>query len=237
MDRRRALGLLGAAGAVGAGVLLAACSGDDDEDNDAAPPPSTDETVAAPSTGTSATDPFAEAASCALTPELTEGPFYFDVDMIRSDIREDREGVPLRLAVRVRDAAACTAIADAVLDIWHCDAGGDYSERGETFLRGAQVTNADGVAEIVTVYPGWYPGRTVHIHTKVHLDNSTVLTTQVFFDETTTAAVFERDPYAAAGPPDQSNNDDTIFEDSLVLTLAEDGDGYVGRITFDVERA
>ncbi len=116
-------------------------------------------------------------SSCEATAELTEGPYYFDADALRSDIREDREGVTLRLGIRVRSAGDCAPIKDAVVDIWHCDAGGVYSGfeagEGERYLRGTQVTNADGVAEFTTIYPGWYRGRTVHIHAKVHLDKQT----------------------------------------------------------------
>ena len=146
---------------------------------------------------------FDGAATCTQTAELTEGPFYFDVDQIRSDIREDREGAKLLLGVRVRDAAACEPLADAVVDLWHCDATGNYSAEGQTYLRGAQVTNKDGVAEFTTVYPGWYPGRTVHIHAKVHIDRQTVLTTQFSFDDGFSEKVFEGEPTPShEGPHD-----------------------------------
>ena len=115
-----------------------------------------------------------------MTVERTEGPYYFDADAIRRDIREDRAGARLRLALRVRDAGTCEPIPDGVVDIWHADAEGGYSGFGgggggaartdTRYLRGAQVTNADGIAELVTIYPGWYQGRTVHIHAKVHLE-------------------------------------------------------------------
>src|SRR5688500_10762368 len=156
LSRRQALAGLGS---VSLGAVLAAC-GSDDDDNEAAAPAETTE-------GTE----FDSAATCTQTAELTEGPFYFDVDKIRSDIREDREGAELRLGIRVRDAADCSPLSDAVVDIWHCDATGNYSADGETYLRGAQVTAKDGVAEFTTIYPGWYPGRTVHIHAKVHIDS------------------------------------------------------------------
>ena len=103
-------------------------------------------------------------------------------------------------------AGECAPIKDAVVDIWHCDAGGVYSGfeagEGERFLRGTQVTNADGIAEFTTIYPGWYQGRTVHIHAKVHLDSQTVLTTQLFFDDAVSAQVYDAravlDPRRAA---------------------------------------
>ena len=156
---------------------------------------------------------------------------------MRRDIRDDREGTVLLLGIRVRDAESCEPVRDAVVDVWHCDALGEYSQAGDPFLRGTQVTNADGVAEFKTVYPGWYMGRTVHIHAKVHLDSTTVLTTQLYFDEEVTARVYEREPYSARGGRDASNESDGIFDDSLVLRLSEEGEGYAGRINFNVETA
>ena len=199
------------------GALIAACS----EDETAEP------------TGTS----FDDAGRCAVTAEQTEGPFYFDVDRIRSDIREDREGAVLRLGVRVRDATDCTPLANAVVDVWHCDAEGGYSATGQTYLRGAQVTDRDGTAEFTTIYPGWYPGRTVHIHAKVHLDRETVLTTQLYFADDVTARVFIDDPYPGESNRDGFNASDSLYDPSLELTLSEEGDGYRGLITLDVSRA
>jgi protocatechuate 3,4-dioxygenase beta subunit len=159
--------------------------------------------------------------------------------MIRSDIRDDREGTPLRLALRVLDATTCAPLPDAVVDVWHCDALGVYSgfEEGEgaTFLRGAQVTNADGVAELVTIYPGWYRGRTVHIHAKVHLANTTVLTSQLYFPEDVTDQVYSRQPYASDGGRDTTNAEDNIFDEQMVMTLSEDGDGFLAVMNVNVE--
>lgn len=203
------------------------------------------------STPTTTSDLFDESATCTLTPEGTEGPYYFEIDAVRSDIREDRDGVPLRLALRVQDAATCVPIANAAVDIWHCDSVGVYSgfesastgggggggspTDDETYLRGVQVTNAAGIVEFLTIYPGWYRGRTVHVHAKVHLDRSTLLTTQLFFDESVTDSVYAADPYAATGQRDTRNAEDTIYDDRLLLTLQEDGDGYLGLITFAVD--
>lgn len=108
---------------------------------------------------TSTTGAFDGAASCAVTPEQTEGPFYIDVDKVRSDIREDRPGALLRLGIRARGGADCKPLDNAVVDVWHCDALGGYSGvNGDagTFLRGVQVTNGDGAVEFKTIYPGWY---------------------------------------------------------------------------------
>jgi protocatechuate 3,4-dioxygenase beta subunit len=217
IDRRQALG---AFGTLSLGALLAACG----DDEPAAP--------RATSTPQSASR-FGEESNCTLTPEMTEGPFYFDADKVRSDIRDGRSGTTLRLALRVRDSG-CEPISDAVVDIWHCDAEGAYSQEGDPFLRGVQVTNRDGIAEFTTVYPGWYQGRTVHIHAKVHLDASTVLTTQLFFDDTVTDRVFTQAPYDARGERRQRNDTDGLFDQALVMDLSQDGDGYVGTISFDV---
>jgi protocatechuate 3,4-dioxygenase beta subunit len=214
IDRRQALSALGT---VSLGALFAAC-GDGD-----------------PSVSPQATtDRFGDGSNCTLTPELTEGPFYFDTDAVRSDIRDGREGVTLRLALRVRDSA-CEPLPNAVVDIWHCDAGGAYSsEADDPFLRGVQVTNADGIAEFTTIYPGWYQGRTVHIHAKVHLDSSTALTTQLFFDDAVTDRVFAAAPYASRGEREQRNDSDGIFDPAVLLDLSREGSGYVGTISFDV---
>lgn len=190
---------------------------------------------------------FDDAATCTLSVEQTEGPFYFDVNSIRSDIREDRDGATLRLGVRVQDADTCEPLSNAVVDVWHCDALGSYSgfesasagtgggpSDEETYLRGAQVTNRRGIVEFTTIYPGRYPGRTVHIHAKVHLDNQTLLTTQFFFDDFVSEALYESDPYSQQSGADVTNSSDGIFDERLVLTLSEVGDGYIGLINLGV---
>ncbi|MEV0732814.1 intradiol ring-cleavage dioxygenase [Polymorphospora sp. NPDC050346] len=262
IDRRRALAGIGT---VGLGTLLTACGGG----RTAGPTTSAEVTTSAGTTATvqpqTGADPaladlFDDAASCVVTPEQTEGPYYFDPKVIRSDIREDRPGMRLRLAVRVREVGDCAPVPNAAVDIWHCDAGGLYSGfesastgsggppgRGgtgrtddEIYLRGAQVTNADGIVEFVTVYPGWYRGRTVHIHTKVHLDTSTTLTTQFYFDEAVSAQVYATEPYSSHAGRDTTNERDGVMRSGgdppPMLTLSRDGDGYLGLITIGVDR-
>ncbi len=259
LSRRQALGALGT---ISLGGLLAACG--DDGEGATAGVQTTDgaTTTVQPKTSTSATSAlFDDAASCAVTPEETEGPYYFDADKIRSDIREDREGTRLRLALRVRDAASCEPIPDAVVDIWHADGGGAYSgfdggagaagggapgppggggggaQTDTRYLRGAQVTNREGIVDFTTIYPGWYQGRTVHIHAKVHLDTTTVLTTQLYFDDGLSDEVFAARPYSERGTRDRRNDSDGIFDAALVLTTKADGDGVRGVMTFDVRRS
>ena len=218
ISRRQALAGMGA---VSLSTVIAACDGDDES--------------AEPAAQSTSTDPMEGAPSCSLTPEQTEGPYYFDADKIRSDIREDHEGAELRLRLQVRTAGECKPLRDAVIDIWHCDAMGEYSASPDTFCRGAQATNGDGIAEFKTVYPGWYQGRTVHIHAKVHVDSETALTTQLNFDDDFTAKVFEREPYSGRTGRDTFNDSDGIFDEATVLKLSEDGDGYLGVFRLDVE--
>jgi protocatechuate 3,4-dioxygenase beta subunit len=233
MNRRQALAGIGT---VSLGALLAACGSE--EETTTVDTTSGDAALVEPRGGGNLASLFDDTSSCTLTAEQTEGPFYFDVDKIRSDITEGREGRPLRLALRVRDAESCAGLANAVVDIWHCDAGGAYSGFNEegTFLRGAQVTDGDGIVEFQTIYPGWYPGRTPHIHAKVHIDSSTALTTQLYFADAVSDAIY------ADGAPYQSgreatNESDGIFDESLILALSEEDDGYLGTISFDVARA
>jgi protocatechuate 3,4-dioxygenase beta subunit len=223
VSRRQALAGFGS---VTLGALIAACS--DDDDGSALEGATNEKTV---------TD-FDGAARCTRTAEETEGPFYFEVDRVRSDIREGRPGAELRLRVRVRDlSAGCKPIQNAVVDIWHCDATGSYSERGETFLRGLQVTDRDGAVEFITLYPGWYPGRTVHIHAKVHVDKRTVLTTQFYFNDGFTDRVFSREPYASDTGRDAFNDSDPLYEHDLELTLSRQRGAYRGLITLDVAKS
>lgn len=179
---------------------------------------------------------------CVLTPELTEGPFYLDLDTVRRDITEDRPGTPLELIVNVVDAAACEPIKDAAVDVWHCDAQGEYSgvEGGSgTFLRGIQMTDASGKAEFSTIYPGWYSGRAVHVHLKVHLGASEAYTGQLFFDDAVTQAVYEDEPYSGRPGPDVANEADGIFGRSggATIVAVTPRKPYRGAVTLGVRRA
>lgn len=161
---------------------------------------------------------FSALGTCLLSPEQTEGPYPTVTQIERRDIREALVGHPLRLGLQVVDEA-CEPVPGAVVEIWHCDTDGDYSAysdggtdddagEGTTFLRGSQTANDDGIVEFITNYPGWYRGRAVHIHTKVHLDDSTVLTSQIFFDDDLNSEIFTESPYQ--GDPDTTNLEDSI---------------------------
>jgi protocatechuate 3,4-dioxygenase beta subunit len=200
-------------------------------------------TGAGAGTGTGG-DAGAGAADCVLMPEVTEGPYYLDLDLVRSDINESRPGLSLDLRVTVVDADACEPIADAAVDVWHCDAGGVYSgvegAEGETFCRGVQMTDADGVAEFRTIFPGWYAGRAVHIHVKVLPGTDEAHTGQLFFEDQAIAAAYESEPYAERGGPETTNSADGIYAEtdgSTVVSLVSTGDGYTGTVTLGVRRA
>jgi protocatechuate 3,4-dioxygenase beta subunit len=183
------------------------------------------------------------ALTCVLTPELTEGPYYLPGEKVRRNITEGRPGTPLVLKLKVVNASTCRAIKGAAVDIWHADAGGTYSGvQGSTgtFMRGIQPTDAKGVAQFLTVYPGWYQGRAVHIHVKVHLGGNVVHTGQLFFSDALTDAVYKAAPYNTRGARDTRNANDSIFVNGgklSMLALGRSGSGYVGSIAMGVHRS
>ncbi|MFE1290501.1 intradiol ring-cleavage dioxygenase [Streptomyces sp. NPDC058751] len=206
----------------------------------------------------------AAAAVCTLTKEMTEGPYYLDGQLVRSDVTEGKAGAPLKLVLTVVDDDTCVPIGNALVEIWHCDALGEYSgfvgNNGHsepddgTFLRGGVLTNTSGVANITTLYPGWYRGRCVHIHVKVHTgvtltsDGSftggrEIHTGQLFFNETITAAMARVSPYSTNTVTRTTLAQDSIYDDggasSGLLTLTALGSttsaGYTGTLTLGVE--
>jgi protocatechuate 3,4-dioxygenase beta subunit len=190
-------------------------------------------------------------------PALTEGPYFVDEKLNRSDIRSDpasnavRPGIPLGLTFLVSrvTGSACVALAIATVDVWHCDALGVYSDatdptfgstKGTKFLRGYQTTDADGMARFTTIWPGWYQGRAVHVHFKIRTTgaNGKVadFTSQLFFDETMNDQIFAQAPYAQKGGAGRLRNEgDGIFQGSggkLTLAPTKSADGYTA--TFDI---
>jgi protocatechuate 3,4-dioxygenase beta subunit len=170
--------------------------------------------------------------SCVLTPEEEEGPYYIDEEKLRSNITDGRPGVPLRLCVALVDSRTCSPLENAALDIWHCDALGVYSGfttsspdgRGgpprrrrqidsTRFLRGVQITGEQGTAEFVTLYPGWYESRAIHIHVKAHVNGHVSHTGQLFFPEDITAEIARLEPYAR-----RLNVERTIQDEDHVFT-------------------
>ena len=198
--------------------------------------------------------------ACVVVPQQTEGPFFANVKLERSDIRTDPSdgtvcvGVPLRLGIHVSRVSdnSCTALADAVVDIWQCDAHGRYSAfrnsgggedmRKKQFLRGHQVTDQGGTARFVTIFPGWYRGRAVHIHFKIRTDpdqdRGYEFTSQLYFDEALTQAVGEREEYADNSVRRVTNARDRIFRrggDLLTLALEENEEGFVADFAIGLE--
>ncbi len=189
---------------------------------------------------------------CALTPEVTEGPYYIDPKLLRADIREDRVGVPLDLAMQVVDAA-CQPIPGARVDVWHCDAKGDYSgfatqgsdivadTSAQTFLRGTQLADERGIARFTTIYPGWYRGRTTHIHFKVFIGERTVLTGQMFFPDALSEYVYLNDPdYKRDSSRDTINARDGIARqagEGSYAAVREQEKGYEAELVIGVDPA
>lgn len=180
---------------------------------------------------------------CVLTPELTEGPYYVSGEKLRRDITEGKPGTALLLDLTVLNARTCKVVKGATVEIWHCDAGGVYSgavanNPGTNFLRGGQKTNANGIAQIRTIYPGWYQGRAVHIHVKVHVRGSVMHTGQLFFPAAITQAVYAKAPYSTHGTaPDTANGQDAIYRNGGakgMLALRRKGAGYTGSIAMGV---
>ncbi|HEU0115703.1 MAG TPA: intradiol ring-cleavage dioxygenase [Thermomicrobiales bacterium] len=218
--------------------------------------------------------------SCVLAPEMTEGPYYLPLDLVRQDLTEGKPGLPLRLRIAVMNTqgGGCAPLAGAAVDLWHCDAQGVYSgisgenpggggaatgadNQSTTFLRGIQLTGADGVAAFDTIYPGWYQGRAVHIHMKVHVGGDATGATppadgydgghvahtgQLFFDDALSDQVFGTAAYANRDNAERTRNgQDGILGDHgdepgvmLVLTPVTPGalaDGFDGTVIVGVD--
>jgi protocatechuate 3,4-dioxygenase beta subunit len=200
----------------------------------------------------------ADCVDCVVKPEMTEGPYFVDEGLNRSDIRSDpsngsvSEGTTLALALRVLQVAdgRCTPLKDAVVDIWHCDALGRYSDiaregtAGQKFLRGYQVSDRAGWARFITVLPGWYRGRTVHAHLKIQTTgtdgNPYEFTSQLYFTEEFKARYLAEAPYAAKGVPDTTNAADGIYRangvgDQMLLRPTRRGRGYAATFTIGLD--
>ena len=210
-------------------------------------------------TSSGTTTPTTGSATCVLTAALTEGPFFVDEKLNRSDIRSDPStgvvstGSPLALTFNVSRVAnsACTPLTGAYLDVWHCDAGGVYSDvsgSSQRFLRGYQITDANGVAAFTTIYPCWYSGRAVHIHFKLRLYAGSTktyeFTSQFFFDDSLTDSVYAQSPYSSRGSRDVRNASDGIYNSlstndkaGLTLQTSKTSDGYAGVINLGVNVA
>jgi protocatechuate 3,4-dioxygenase beta subunit len=201
--------------------------------------------------------------ACVVRPEQTEGPYFIDERLHRVDIRSDptdgtvRPGTPFRLAITVTEIASdgCRPLEGALVDVWQCDAIGEYAgvkdiindlfdNTGRKFLRGYQMTDANGVAEFLTIYPGWYEGRAVHIHFKIRTDPDSdagaEFTSQLYFDDDLSDEVLSAGPYTAHGGERPRNEDDGIYRNAgghqLVLDVTKGDEGYAASFDIGVNR-
>lgn len=215
----------------------------------------------APLSAASAQSPAGQPA-CTVRPPQTEGPYFVDEGLNRSDIRADpasgavKPGVPLRLQFQVLQVGgnACVPLAGAIVDVWHCDAAGVYSDvsdrsfstLGQKFLRGSQVTDADGTVEFLTIYPGWYPGRTVHIHFKIRTSGASAqnhgqgyeFTSQLYFEDALSDRIHAQAPYSIGRQRTTRNSNDGIFQrggEQLTLAVNQDGEGYMAHFDIGLE--
>lgn len=248
-SRRDLLGFAarGAASVVVSQSLLLACAADASSVTD----------TSSSSGTTGATGSTTGSATCVLTAALTEGPYFVDEMLNRTDIRTDpvtgvlSTGIPLTLTFNVSRVAnsACTPLTGAYLDVWHCDATGTYSDvsgSSRKFLRGYQITDVNGVAAFTSIYPGWYSGRAVHIHFKLRLFAGSTktyeFTSQFFFDDSLTDSVYTLSPYNTRGTRDVRNTADSIYNSlsssekaALTLQTTVASGGYGGVINLGVQ--
>lgn len=229
--RRHALRTLGAA-FVTAPLGALGCSGGSSPTS----PTSTNTSSSSTTTGTGGTG--TTSGQCVVSADETRGPFPDQAGMIsnqafyRQDIREGRSGTPLTVTLTVVNTRNnCAPVGNASVEIWQCDADGHYSEyaqgnydgRGQTFLRGLQVTNASGQCTFVTIYPGWYQGRATHIHIDVTVSGQRVKSTQMAFPEEVTSQVYAQGVYAAKGQNSTTNARDNVFSDGTATEMASVG--------------
>ncbi len=194
--------------------------------------------------------------TCVLFPQAVEGPYYFDPKLVRADISEGRPGLPLKLVLKLIDNGSCAPIEGARIDIWHCDAGGIYSgyarqgdkrnisAEAQHYLRGTQLSDAKGYVTFQSIYPGWYPGRTPHIHIKALLNDKSVLTGQVYFPDEMSLRVYNSHaPYNQRPVPDTSNTRDFIFREGakegggIILAMEEAENGVTGTLLIAVDQS
>ena len=218
-------------------------------------------TTTASTAASSGTSTAASSGTVVLAPEMTEGPYYLDLDLVRSNVVEDRTGAAFALDLVVIDVATQKPIQGAVVDIWHADASGAYSgfvsasssangggggasssgSDTSTFLRGTQLSDASGKVSFATIYPGWYTGRAVHIHVKVHVSGKEIHTGQLFFDDTFTDTVYASTaPYSSRGSRNVRNANDSIYSGGgaqSTLLVQKVAGGYAATLNMGVKSA
>ena len=196
-----------------------------------------------------------DAAACTLSKEVTEGPYWIDTALSRRNITEGKKGAKLALYIKVIDAGTCKPIKGADVEIWHADATGEYSGfdggssggppgSGSTtstrYLRGHQKSDATGRVRFDTLYPGWYNGRTPHIHVKVHVGGKEIHTGQIFFADATSTKIYRTGAYKSRGKQSTTNSEDSIYKQATGkardrITKRSGNKGYKGTITLGVD--
>ncbi|NNN34150.1 intradiol ring-cleavage dioxygenase [Streptomyces sp. S3(2020)] len=257
VKRRRVL--IGGSGVAVAGGLAVAGIASADPGGNRPTQGSTTSASASTEASTSATS-----SVCVLNAEVTEGPYSLDGALVREDIREDKEGFEVQYTFTVVDVANdCAPLADALVEIWHCDHLGEYSgfvggnghteEDNGTFLRGGQMTDENGECNITSIWPGHYVSRAVHVHMRVHTDvtltddsytgGEIIHTGQLFFDQDINTEIQATSPYSANTTKETLLENDGIYDDggasSGLLTLTALGssvsDGYTATLTVGVD--
>lgn len=211
---------------------------------------------------------FLDSDACILTPQTSEGPYYVDEDymagsLVRSDLRDGKPGVDLRLTFKIVDAETCSALAGVAVDIWSCDAVGYYSGHAnaspdeipfstlfkghvdpttpDRAMRGRQIANSDGIVEFLTIFPGWYKPRTVHIHLMVIDSKNKIMITQIFFPQAIINEIHATAPYNTHGSSIYTNEKDPLIAiegpGAGWPKMVKEGDRYSGTLTIGVRRA
>lgn len=164
------------------------------------------------------------ASSCPVTPPDVEGPYWLNLGFMRRDISEGLQGLPFTIYLKIYDATTCSPVSGAIADLWHDSPTGKYSgfasegTQGETYLRGIQATNQNGIVRFDSVFPGWYPGRTPHMHLKVNPSSTSELTTQLYFEDSLSARIYTNAaPYDSRGVSPVTNGTDGFFSPDLLV--------------------
>lgn len=235
LTRRKALEVLGSAGV----AMVAACSSS----------PTSPSSSTSQSASTAASGGATGTGACAVIPSETEGPYPDRTGMFnnpafyRRDITEGKPGIPLAVTFSVINVkAGCLPVANAVVEVWHCDVTGNYSEygqgAGQTYLRGLQTTDTSGSVTFNTIYPGWYAGRATHIHMEVFVNGTSVKTTQLAFPENVSAEVYASGVYASHGQNSTTNARDNVFSDGvndeLATVMGSPSSGYTASLTIGI---
>jgi protocatechuate 3,4-dioxygenase beta subunit len=230
-------------GAVSTTALVEACKKDADVAT------STTSSSSSGSSSSGSTD----SGTCSVVPTETEGPYptHSPASYVRSDITGDRTGYKLTVKITINNSNnSCNALSGALVDIWHCDAAGNYSEYGGSgsqstnytsvhFLRGRQTTDTNGLVTFTSIFPGWYTGRATHIHAHIYNSTGTSLkVTQIAFPEGTGTALAAVNGYTKGMSGYTYNSSDNVFSDGYSLELAavtgNTTDGFVLTINFSV---